>query len=126
MNFRNENITTSVGSVSRSALSEMLVHKKLEKMDENLALIAMRSSVNAAENSCDASISIPSHDYPEESNFSAPTKALKSCRFEHFSKEIRQGNHNLHHMSKGLTTVRELWMECSVGINDGPDLRDLE
>ena len=53
-------------------------------------------------------------------------KSRNISRFVHFSSEIRDSNVKLHHMSKGLVTIKALWTEHSVRMNRGPSLRQLE
>ena len=86
--FHDAAAAMSVGSVRMSELSEMLVHKKLDKRDKNLAQMSMSNSVNATKNSCGVSISSPSPNYSEESRYSTPTKAAKSCSLEHFLSKL--------------------------------------
>ena len=119
-------IGTSVGNLSNAVVSEILLHKKLDKIDKNLALIAMNTSCKCNNGRNDAFENWSSSDLHHSQMHNEPAKSFKKSRFEHFSDEIRNGNSMLHHMAKGLTTMRELWIEYAVGINGGPALRDLE
>ena len=56
-----------------------------------------------------------------ETNNQKEVKSKKACRFIQFSN-----NFSLHHMPKGLTSTRELWMEHKQGLNGGELLIELE
>ena len=104
-NHQRLTIGTSIGPLSKAAASEILLHKKLDKIDKNLALVAMNTSNNNAQNTNESSPMSPSSDSNQIEARNQSGKTIKKSRFVHFSNEIRHGNEILHHMSRGLTTV---------------------
>ena len=118
-NHQRLTIGTSIGALSKSAASETLLHKKLDKIDKNLALVVMNTSNNNARNVNESLQTSPSGDSNQIEVRNQSVKTIKKSRFVHFSNEIRHGNEHLHHMSRGLTTVRELWIEYTMGTNGG-------
>ena len=124
-NVDDATVVALVGSVSKSSMNEMLVHKKLDKIDRNLTQIAINTN-KKENNQC----AVPEDVWPvllfQVQTSSRDGKSRKFIRFAHFSNEIRDGNMKLHNMSKGLVMIKELWTENSVGMNRGPALRQLE
>ena len=49
-------------------------------------------------------------------------KNKKVCRFAQLSNEMQNLNDSLHHMSKGLMSMRELWTEHKHDLNEGEPL----
>ena len=120
--FDDATAAASVGSIRRSTLNERLVRKKLDKIHKNSAHKAINTKIQD-----DSHCVVSEHLCPTPSLAvqSSPRdgKSEKVSGFDHFLSEIRERNIMLHHMSKGLVTIKELWTECFIGMSRGPVLR---